>query len=175
MVIVLILYPHADIIIRLKRIDLIEYNFIDLFIRNLPLIIIIIVIFLNFLNFNLKLSKIYNNYYFYLKIKRLITLINKGFEFDIIYNNIILSNLFNLCKIIGKRIDKGILELITAYGLINKLQFNSKLLANLDYGNIYILIINILFGIIIIDNINILELIIILSSLFIINKLFIKS
>ena len=147
-----------NILPKIKRVEVLENNIIGIITKNIPIIIIIIIILLNLIKRRIEIKNLINKR----DRRRVIEYIIKGMEIDIIYNNIIIKNIYRLGKIIGKRIDKGILEIIIAYRLIEKIKERSKKIGSLDNGNIYKLIINIIMGIILLDNLNIIEWIIII-------------
>jgi NADH-ubiquinone oxidoreductase chain 5 len=107
--------------------------------------------------------------------KKLYTLFNSKYYFDVIYNNYVFSNGFKLGYSISKLIDRGVIELVGPYGLSNSLFKLAKDISKLDSGVIttyalyitigFLFFLFVLFSKLILDqNINeIISLIIILS------------
>ena len=107
--------------------------------------------------------------------KKLYTLFNSKYYFDVIYNNYVISNGFKLGYSISKLVDRGVIELVGPYGLSNSIFKLAKDISKLDSGVIttyalyitigFIFILFVLFSYLILDqNINeIIRLIIILS------------
>jgi NADH-ubiquinone oxidoreductase chain 5 len=66
--------------------------------------------------------------------KKLYTLFNSKYYFDVIYNNYVFSNGFKLGYSISKLIDRGVIELVGPYGLSNSIFKLAKDIAKLDSG-----------------------------------------
>jgi len=59
---------------------------------------------------------------------------NQKYWIDNIYNNLILTKILNFGYITNKVLDRGAIELIGPYGLVNSLKQTSKLITNFDTG-----------------------------------------
>nr|QUQ05909.1 NADH dehydrogenase subunit 5 [Microconidiobolus nodosus] len=101
--------------------------------------------------------------------KRIYRFLNKKYHIDNIYNSYILTNVLNMGYITSKRLDKGVLELMGAKSIINKISDQSKMLASLDNGYIPNIAINIIIGLILIS-LKIEEIILIVITLIIIKE-----
>ena len=66
--------------------------------------------------------------------KKLYNLFNNKYYFDIIYNNYIISNGFNLGYSVSKTIDRGVIELVGPYGLSNSIVKFATDISKLDNG-----------------------------------------
>lgn len=117
---------------KIKRIETIESTWIEIVIKNLPIIIIIGIIGINIVKRRIEVKEIIEEggrlrvREGIRRLRRVIEYITKGMELDNIYNNIVLREIYKQGKIIGKRIDKGILEIIIANGMIGRLKERSK-------------------------------------------------
>ncbi len=67
-------------------------------------------------------------------VKKLYTLFNSKYYFDVIYNNYVISNGFKLGYSISKQIDRGVIELVGPYGLSNSIFKLAKDISKLDSG-----------------------------------------
>jgi len=66
--------------------------------------------------------------------KKLYTLFNSKYYFDVIYNNYIFSNGFKFGYSISKLIDRGVIELVGPFGLSNSIYKLAKDISKLDSG-----------------------------------------
>jgi NADH-ubiquinone oxidoreductase chain 5 len=66
--------------------------------------------------------------------KKLYTLLNSKYYFDVIYNNFVFANGFKLGYSISKLIDRGVIELVGPYGLSNSIFNLAKDISKLDTG-----------------------------------------
>nr|YP_010194624.1 NADH dehydrogenase subunit 5 [Conidiobolus polyspermus]QZZ81363.1 NADH dehydrogenase subunit 5 [Conidiobolus polyspermus] len=82
--------------------------------------------------------------------KTIYRFLNKKYHIDNIYNTYFLTNILNMGYVTGKRLDKGVLELMGVTNVVNKVNSTSNILARFDNGYIPNIAINIIIGLILI-------------------------
>lgn len=107
--------------------------------------------------------------------KTIYRFLNKKYHIDNIYNTYFLNNILNMGYVTGKRLDKGVLELMGVTNIVNKVNSTSNILARFDNGYIPNIAINIIIGLILIMGLGELMkgdeiILILLVSMIILNK-----